>query len=85
MMTCSKCGKEMEMMVGHARGTWIAALQIKVSWGEEIYPEMVEMIRASLGKYAPPEGETRVEFNFCYECYLDALMGVLEENCRRLT
>ena len=73
MKICSKCGKVMTALPPSE--LTLCAIEVKLDWGLASH-QGAELTRASLGKYAPPEGETSVEFNFCYECYLDALMGV---------
>jgi len=73
METCSKCGKKMGLPDGSFS---TAALHMEISWDRST-PEEAGLIKANLGKYAPiMSDETSVEFNFCYECWLDSLMEV---------
>jgi hypothetical protein len=68
-MNCSKCGKE---MLNQDYGNESIALRfsIDISKRPVCYKEFYEK---QLGKYAK---NGKWEWNFCYECWLDSLMGV---------
>ena len=79
MKNCAKCGKALTISGGEHDGWSIVGMQILVSWKADTPPTMTEHIKRNLGKYAPQdESVTEVEFQFCYECWIDAMMGVIK-------
>jgi len=74
---CSKCGKEMTVTTEDREETSISALVITVRWDGGTKPEMVELLKKNLGRYLPVDKKAPgAVFQFCYECCLNALMGL---------
>ncbi len=75
---CSACGKDMKDPVS---GMTIigAVLTYEVpepNPGKIIFRSPTEkFLREQFGKFAPPEGERKIVYQFCYECWLKSLFG----------
>ena len=64
MINCAKCNKELE----DEKGQSITGMMIRITASGNISPEFVQK---QMGKY-----EIGKDYNFCFECLLDTLMGV---------
>lgn len=63
-MKCDRCNKEMT----NPEGTTLAGIQIVVRTDTEGDREFMQK---QLGRY-----KFNKEYSFCYECWLDSLMGI---------
>ena len=79
MLKCSKCGKVLE----GKKGTKVIGLKIEVQWNsvDILTNPTTRLLLHSLGPYTQylecddSLGKSKVEFSFCYECWLDSLFG----------
>ena len=71
MLKCSRCGKILET----PDGTSISGIRLSYCELTDDNKDLVDLSRKLWGKYLP-DGETKVDYDFCYECWLDSLMGV---------
>ena len=69
-MKCSKCGKEMT----NDQGECVVAFKQTIELNNAT-PSVLALFKENLGKYFI-EGCQEYEWNFCYECILDMLLGV---------
>ena len=67
-MKCDGCGKEMSPKTENGETIIGCCIQSKA---DRMNEEAIEYVQAQFGKY-----ELNREYNFCYECWLDSLMGV---------
>lgn len=66
-MKCCKCGKNMEFKVGDN----YVGVSMKFTIPEYMASkERITFLKEQLGKY-----EMDVDYDFCYECWLDALFN----------
>lgn len=82
---CCACGKnlrvvkEAEVEGGLNIDMNICGMSLSISWGEAP-PELVSAIQLNLGKYAPHDPRiTAVEFKFCFECMIRALLHTADK------
>jgi len=64
---CSRCGKSMT----DEHGSSIIGVQITVRTEDGVMDMTKDHTKEQLGKY-----ELNKEYSFCYECWLDSLMGI---------
>lgn len=83
---CCSCGKNLKV-VKVGKGTeyapeinlMIAGMVLNLSW-EGTSPDVAEAIKLNLGKYAPHDPSiTAINFKFCFECLIKALMHTSEK------
>ena len=65
MINCSKCNKELE----DEKGQSLTGMHIRIHSSDPIND--MEFLQKQMGKY-----EIGKDYNFCFECLLDTLMGV---------
>ena len=65
MINCAKCNKELE----DEKGQSVIGMSIRVTKTD--FKDDTDFLRKQLGKY-----QLYKDYNFCFECLLDTLMGV---------
>ena len=80
MLICARCHKSMEMEEGAVGSNVNISSMVGVHYTLTIADgstaQQEAFLRKQWGKYAPPEGEKTRTIRFCYECWIDSLMGI---------
>ena len=72
MKNCAKCGKDLTDTNGDACAGMTICIRIcePIAGAESLQEQNIKFLQKQMGKYAI------ADYNFCYECLLDTLMGV---------